>query len=95
MTTDHKTNPEYIKARRRGILFGLLALFSFWIIFAITILLAFVIGKNALSFLILSPLLGIGFAIYWLVKATKYRRAALAIRYPGSYAAKLPKQFSE
>ena len=93
--SDYKTNPEYIKARRRGIVFGLLALFSFWIIFAIFILLIFVIGKNALAFLLLSPLPGIGLAIYLLFKATRYRRQALEIRYPGSYATKLPKQFSE
>ena len=84
MTTDYKTNPEYIKARRRGIRFGISALLSFWYIVAIFLLLINVIGKNALFFLLSSPMLGIAFAVICLFFSIKNRNIALKIRYGNS-----------
>jgi hypothetical protein len=81
MTTDYKTNPDYIAARRRGIRFGISALLSFWYIVAIFIVLINVVGKNALLFLMSSPLFGIGFAIVCLYFSFKNRNIALKIRY--------------
>jgi len=88
MTTDYKTNPDYIKARSRGIRFGISALLSFWYIVAIFLLLINVIGKNALFFLMSSPLIGIGFAFVCLYFSIKNRNIALQIRYPDTNGVK-------
>jgi hypothetical protein len=88
MTTDYKTNPDYIAARRRGIRFGISALFSFWYLFAVFAVLVNVLGIYTLYFVMASPLIGIAFAIVCLYFSIKNRNIALQIRYPDTNGVK-------
>jgi hypothetical protein len=88
MTTDYKTNPDYIAARRRGIRFGLSALFSFWYLFAVFAVLVNVLGLYTLYFVMASPFIGIAFAIVCLYFSIKNRNIALQIRYPDTSGVK-------
>ena len=97
--TDFKQNDEYVTSRKRGFLFGWLALLSFpmfvgsFILFMTVLSLVKVDFHYGLIYLMLGPWVAIGLAIYWLLKSQRYRKAALAIRFPDTYKVKLPKQF--
>ena len=97
--TDFKQNDEYVTSRKRGLLFGWLALLSFpmfvgsFILFMAILDLLKVDLHYGILYLGYGPLVAIGLAIYWLVKSQRYRKAALAIRFPDTYKVKLPKQF--
>lgn len=99
--SDYKQNPDYIRARKRGLLFGWLCLFSFPLFIASAILFWAALSLFKIDFHYIIPYLlqgqwvAIGLAIFWFVRSQKYRKAALAIRYPDTYKVKLPKQFSE
>lgn len=99
--SDYKQNPDYIRSRRRGLLFGWLSLLSFplyilgLIVFMAALSLIKVDFHYGLVYLMLGSWVAIGLAIFWFVRSQKYRKAALAIRYPDTYKVKLPKQFRE
>jgi hypothetical protein len=88
MTTDYKTNPDYIKARSRGIKFGLSALFSFWYLFAVFAVLVNFIGLYTLYFVMASPFIGLAITIVCLYFSIKNRNIALQIRYPDTNGVK-------
>jgi len=80
-----KQNPDYVKSRRAGIVYGFISLLSFWIYAEVTALLGYLLpnlGSNSRYVVLGGAPIAITRAILTFKRAMRERQKALRIRYP-------------